>query len=73
MSPLCSSEDKTAPESTEDPVIIRDGSSYNESGRQFLSAAVVSNDTACHFSLPSTADCDFRIDAWFNPTSTSWF
>ena len=61
VSPLCSSEDKTAPESTEDPVIIRDGSSYNESGRQFLSAAVVSNDTACHFSLPSTSDCDSEL------------
>ena len=61
VSPLCSYEDETAPEGRKDPVIIRDGASYNESKRQFLSAAVVSNDTACHFSLPSTSDCDSEL------------
>ena len=57
VSPICSSEDETAPESTEDPVITRDGTSYNHSGRHLLSFAVVSNDTVCHSSLQSTSDC----------------
>ena len=61
VSPLCSSEDKTAPESAEDPAVIRCGAPYNESGRHLLSAAVVSNDTASHFILPSISDCDFEL------------
>ena len=55
VSPLCSSEDETAPEGMDDPVITKDGTPYNESGRQLLSSAVVSNDTVCHFSLPSNS------------------
>ena len=49
-------EDETAPETTEDPVIIRDGTPYNYSGRH-----LVSSDTACHFSLPSTSNCDSEL------------
>ena len=59
--PFSSFEDETAPESAEDPVIIRDGTPYNHNGRHFLSSAVVSNDTVCHFSLPSTSNCDSEL------------
>ena len=51
--PLCCSEDETAPKSTEDPEVIRDGTPYNNTGHDVLSSAVVSNDTVRHFSLPS--------------------
>ena len=61
VSPLCSSEDETALESIEDPVIIKDGTPYNESGRHLLNSAVVSNDTVCHFSLPSTSDFNSEL------------
>ena len=60
VSPLCSSEDETALESIEDPVIIKDGTPYNESGH-LLSSAVVSNDTVCLFSLPSTSDFNSEL------------
>ena len=52
-SPFSSFEDATAPESTEDPVIIRDGTPYSHSGRNILNS-----DTVCHFSLPSACSED---------------
>ena len=55
VSPLCSFKDETAPQSTEDPVIIRNGTPCNYSGQDVLSSAVVSNDTVRHFSLPSNS------------------
>ena len=61
VSSLSSSEDETAPESTEDPVAIRDGTPYNDNGRHLLSSAAVSNDSVCHFSLPSTSVCDSEL------------
>ena len=55
-SPFSSFEDETAPESTEDPVIIRDGTPYNHNGRHLLSS-----DTVRHFSLPSAFNCDSEL------------
>ena len=55
-SPFSSFEDETAPESTEDQVIIGDGTPYSHSGRHLLSS-----DTTCHFSLPSAFNCDSEL------------
>ena len=61
VSQFCSSEDEDASESIEDPVIIKEGTPYNDSGRHLLSSAVPSNDTICHFSLPSTSDFNSEL------------
>ena len=61
MSPLCSSEDETVLERTEDTVFIRDGIPYNDSGQQLLSSTVVSNDTAHHYTFPTTSDYDSEM------------